>query len=43
MLNKLQKIDSSLEVVSSDDANKITGRSDGLSATEFTALVLNLL
>ena len=42
-VEQASKIDSSLEVVSSDDANKITGRSDGLSATEFTALVLNLL
>ncbi|MEC8678775.1 MAG: isocitrate/isopropylmalate family dehydrogenase [Candidatus Margulisiibacteriota bacterium] len=42
-IEQASKIDSSLDVVTSNESNKITGRSDGLSANEFTALVLKQL
>ena len=42
-IEQASKIDSSLDVITSNKANKITGRSDGLSASEFTALVLKQL
>ena len=42
-IEQATKIDSSLDVITSNEANRITGRSDGLSAREFTALVLKQL
>lgn len=42
-VEKASKIDSVLDSITRNKANKITGRSDGLSASEFTQLVLQSL
>ena len=42
-VEKASKIDSVLDSITRNKANKITGRSDGLSANEFTQLVLQSL